>query len=1026
MKRQMKSLMILGLITLLFFSIPITATREGENIELLSLKDEDGSNPGAYDKKAINPEEQEFSTHFISEGITKVGEFDDDYGNAYKFSRSGSRLYVAGLDGGISVVNINNPDKPVVLGNFWDGGSAYEATISGTTIFVADGTDGLEILDASDVTNIQKEKQYYDGGTCYDLAFVGYSIIYAADGSDGLEIFEYFSNGTLMKRGSYTTGITNCFGVSVDILNNLAFLSCGSDGIIVLDTLNPYEPEYMTTLDHSNSDARSVRYTANTLFVADGEAGFRVYNYSNEDNILLSDEFPISQGVVENVFWQLGDIVYVAAGTEGVYCLNTTDINNVTQISQTTFKEGYVHDVLYFSNNLFIANNLNIKVLNLASLVNPSIRTSLTYAGQPNQLAVSEEVGLLANGIVGLDIINITDPANPIIYSKYQPENVTFYDVEIINSTIFCATNLGLEMIDISDLTSPVKLKAVEVGTTRALALASDYAFLLTTTQEMAVVDISNPFTASEVARISLANNGLDISIEGTTAYLATGASGFQIIDITTPTNPTIVTTKATSNALGICIEGTVVAIADGTTGVKLYNVSNPSVSVDLFSETLNSGSINATKVACKDDDLFVSAMENGAYHLNISDPTNISLLGHFNDGGNANAVGIQESLIYIADDKDSFEILGRDTDGDEIADYNEDNIYGTDKNNPDTDGDGLNDGFELNYWENRSIDPLDDLDGDGLGHLLDPDSDNDTLLDGDEVNVYNTDPLDPDTDGDGLTDDEEITLGSDGFITDPTNEDTDSDGLGDYEEIFTYKTNATNPDSDFDGPFDGWEITYNFNPLINDSYFDNDTDDLDAAEEFIYNTDPFNEDTDDDGLTDGEEVKLYSTDPTNEDTDGDFIDDKWEIDNSLNPLDKTDAQNDPDGDGLVNYDEYFYRTDPNDVDSDGDGLEDKWEVYHGTNPVLADQNDDDDNDGLTNLEEFQEGTHPNDPDTDDDGFTDFYELESGSDPLDPNDYPITTPFSSPTGMSIWIVIPSLSLAISFIVLYWKRSMKNQ
>ncbi len=55
-------------------------------------------------------------------------------------------------------------------------------------------------------------------------------------------------------------------------------------------------------------------------------------------------------------------------------------------------------------------------------------------------------------------------------------------------------------------------------------------------------------------------------------------------------------------------------------------------------------------------------------------------------------------------------------------------------------------------------------------------------------------------------------------------------------------------------------------------------------------------------------------------DWDGDGIPDDWEQAFGLDPT-VNDADLDPDGDGLVNYQEYLRGSDPRDADSDGDGI---------------------------------------------------------------------------------------------------------
>lgn len=146
----------------------------------------------------------------------------------------------------------------------------------------------------------------------------------------------------------------------------------------------------------------------------------------------------------------------------------------------------------------------------------------------------------------------------------------------------------------------------------------------------------------------------------------------------------------------------------------------------------------------------------------------------------------------------------------------------------------------------------------------------------------------------------------------------------------------------------------------------DTDEDDLFDIYEKVIDTDPFDPDTDDDGLPDGYEVITLNTDPLEIDTDENGI---------------SDADEDFDSDNLSNLGEYQNGTDPFDPDTDEDVFMDGDEVYtYGTDPL----NPDTDNDGLLDGEESYDGSiyakygvyfDPLNPDTNGNGVLDGDEI---------------------------------------------------
>lgn len=274
------------------------------------------------------------------------------------------------------------------------------------------------------------------------------------------------------------------------------------------------------------------------------------------------------------------------------------------------------------------------------------------------------------------------------------------------------------------------------------------------------------------------------------------------------------------------------------------------------------------------------------------------------------------------------------DSDGDKISNAKE-LAQGTNPNtqlsNRDADSDGLPDDWEKYYFNTATQTGSSDFDADGLTNRWEFD--------------YDTNPTTPvgegDVDADGLPDDWERFWF---VVITAYNGDDDPDedlmtNAQEYSALLNPNTPALEKDADTDGLFDDWERYWFFRSITENGNGDFDLDNLSNAWEFSHGTNP-------------------NTPAAFRDSDVDSLPDDWEI-YYFGNLDQENFE-DPDGDSVINYYEFYFGTDPSTAaDTDNDGLPDDWEkATFGDLSLGAD--DDPDGDQVSNLQEFNNGTVPN------------------------------------------------------------------
>lgn len=198
------------------------------------------------------------------------------------------------------------------------------------------------------------------------------------------------------------------------------------------------------------------------------------------------------------------------------------------------------------------------------------------------------------------------------------------------------------------------------------------------------------------------------------------------------------------------------------------------------------------------------------------------------------------------------------DSDGDGVSDSDElligtnpskldSNNNGINDGDEDADGDGISNAEESDESSATTTDNdndgkpdifvPDDTDGDGLINQLDTDDDNDGINDSDEI-LIGTDPFNSDSNGDGIADGAE---------------DADGDGISNADESNAASSAATDLDGDGQPDLDA-AADSDGDGIANDIDTDDDNDGVNDSDELAIGTDPLLADTDQNGVSDGDE----------------------------------------------------------------------------------------------------------------------------------------------------------------------------
>ncbi len=575
----------------------------------------------------------------------------------------------------LEISDITDPTEPIVIGTLPMQNASFSAVVVDETrslAYVADSQNGLHIIDVGTPSTPGLLKTVPRASPTQsapsDVAFMG-PFVLLADYAAGLQVIDAAvpQNASIIQNVAITcrsVAVEQSMAYIADLLNN---------AVTAIDLGNPLKPGVRGSID-AVSYPHELAAANGMVYVADDDAGLRIIDFSDPDvpwKKGTADTPDVARGVAV-----VGDTVYVADSDSGLVIVNVTDPLNPSiegnvatphkpntpvnsAAARVAVRDGiaYVLDTYTGLHTIDVADPLQ---LNLAGAIDVDGGAAVVrVAGSLAYLAVTR---FNAGGVVTggqLRVYDISDPASPILMKSVDtPEAITDFVISA-GSAYVCAGNLLLRInADPASLTIEKTLTLPGAGS--ALAVSADKAYIVSDSQGLLVVELNsqsgNYFTVTGSYNTPdgyLAYTSTSVFVANGivywTRYLINTSSHLIMVDVTTPSSPTLLGMESALDlARDVRVQGSIAYVADGG-NLKTVDVSDPA-NPSVVGTWSGDGSGLRDICAVNNNRVFAADGYYGLLVIDVSVPAAPVLVGSVDSRGSPEQGVISDGLAYLVE----------------------------------------------------------------------------------------------------------------------------------------------------------------------------------------------------------------------------------------------------------------------------------------------------------------------------------------------------------------------------------------
>jgi sugar lactone lactonase YvrE len=281
-----------------------------------------------------------------------------------------------------------------------------------------------------------------------------------------------------------------------------------------------------------------------------------------------------------------------------------------------------------------------------------AVIASADTPGYAVRVEVADNRAYVASIEHGLQIIDISDPANPEIIGV-EEERLKAAGVAVSGNTVYVAADKGgLRIIDVSNPHNPVTISMIGEDESNAaaihVAVKDKIAYVSRAESGLEIIDVSDPYAPSQIGIADTPGRAIHATIRDNTAFVGDGEGGLQIIDISDPRQPYIIgSVNAEHFTTEIAVSGDTAYMTDGDSGLHIVDVSNlqePRIIGNIDTPGLAAG------IAVRKNIAFIGDMTGGLVIVDVSDSESPRIIDTLNTDGFLTAgVKVINDIVYVA-----------------------------------------------------------------------------------------------------------------------------------------------------------------------------------------------------------------------------------------------------------------------------------------------------------------------------------------------------------------------------------------